>query len=118
MTYLLVLVGLLAATNFLSAQENLELYRGNSKYADGNYDEAKTHYEKAIAENPTSYKGTYNLGNATYKGKNFEEAVSFYEQAIASTNDNMQKAEAMHNLGNTYLQSGNLRKASKHIKTL
>ncbi|MDC1222200.1 tetratricopeptide repeat protein [Salibacteraceae bacterium] len=111
------LVGLLILASLcLKAQENLELYRGNSNYADGEFDEAKVHYQKAIENNPSSYKGSYNLGNTSYKQENFEDAVTIYEQAIAASKNDSEKSDAFHNLGNTHLQSGKFEESIKAYK--
>jgi Ca-activated chloride channel homolog len=90
------------------SQENLELYRGNKSFVDGDLSDAKSHYEKALIANPNSFKGPYNIGNATYKEENFEGAIGSYQQALGRTENPLEKAEVYHNLGNTYLQSGKL----------
>ncbi len=111
------LVSVLILTGIrLNAQENLELYRGNSYYVDGDFDEAKVHYQKAIEDNPSSYKGSYNLGNTNYRQENFENAVTIYEQAIAASKNDSEKSDAFHNLGNTYLQSGEFEESTKAYK--
>ena len=111
-----LLFALILSLSTAYSQENLEIYRGNSSYADGKFDEAKVHYDKALSNNPSSYKGNYNLGNANYKQENFEDAVSIYEQAIASSNNDSEKSDAFHNLGNTYLQSGKYEESIKAYK--
>lgn len=111
-----LLFALILSLSTAYSQENLEIYRGNSSYADGKFDEAKVHYDKALSNNPSSYKGNYNLGNANYKQENFEDAVSIYEQAIASSNTDSEKSDAFHNLGNTYLQSGKYEESIKAYK--
>lgn len=98
------------------SQENLELYRGNSDYTDGDFEQADMHYQNALKENPTSYKGHYNLGNSAYKQEKYEDAVNIYEQALASSNNDTERAEAFHNLGNTHLQSGKFEESIKAYK--
>jgi len=97
-------------------QENLELYRGNKAFDAGNYEQAKTHYQNALKQNPASYKGTYNSGNANYKEENFEGALSSYQQAVANSFDPNEKAQALHNLGNAYLKNQKLDEGIKAYK--
>lgn len=100
----------------LLAQGNLDVYRGNESFKEGDYDDAKKHYSAAIEKAPDSYKGVYNMGNAAYRQESFEEALTNYETAIANSNNDLQKSEAYHNLGNTYLQSGKLKESVDAFK--
>ena len=99
-----------------TAQGDLEVYRGNQAFMEGDYEDAKKHYLEALVQNPESYKGTYNLGNTDYRQENYEQALLSYQQAIDKSATQLQKAEAYHNLGNTFLQSGKLEESIEAYK--
>lgn len=100
-TYLILLL----FSGSLMSQEKLDLYRGNTAFADSNFSAAKKYYNAALSKTPESYTGTYNLGNTSYRQESFQEAVSHYQQALDNSNSQAQKAQVYHNMGNALLRS-------------
>ena len=103
---IIVSVFLIFITAFVFAQKDNKLIReGNKLYKDGNYKDAEVDYRKALEINKESVKGNFNLGTAVYKQKNFNESSKIYEDLSNKLNDKHVKAEALHNLGNSLLES-------------
>ena len=46
-----------------------------------------------------------NMANSLYKQKKYEEAGKIFNSIAEKSEDNIQKAQAYHNLGNSYLKS-------------
>lgn len=79
------------------------LSEANINIQEDKFVEGEADYRKAIALNPKSETGKYNLGNAYYGKKKNAEAMLRYKQAGAIANDKSEKHKAFHNLGNTYM---------------
>jgi tetratricopeptide (TPR) repeat protein len=111
MMFLILPLGLHAA-----APERKEVRLGNKEYKEGDYSDATLNYKRALDKSPQSSKVKYNLGNALYKlidssamrsdkGKQqLEEVRKLYEPLSETAETNEQKANALFNIGNTYLQ--------------
>jgi Tfp pilus assembly protein PilF len=56
------------------------------------------------------------LGNALYKSKKYEEAKAEFEKAEQLSQTLPDKAAALHNLGNTYMQMNQPEKAADYYK--
>ncbi|WP_276133877.1 tetratricopeptide repeat protein [Polluticoccus soli] len=56
--------------------------KGNSYYAQKQYDSAAAYFEKLVAEKPTKAEIYYNLGNAYYRLNQIGLAVLNYERAL------------------------------------
>lgn len=98
-----------------SQDDHRPLIKGNDSYEKENYTKAEEEYLRAIEANPNSVKGHYNRGNAIYKGiqpdgdpeilkQRLDKAAESYLSAIENADDNITKANAYHNLGNTYTE--------------
>jgi tetratricopeptide (TPR) repeat protein len=82
--------------------------RGHSFEASGQYDQAISDYNRAIAAKP-DYAIAYEArGNSYYKLRQFDWAITDYTRAIALMPDN---AESYGNRGNAYLALGKVDKA-------
>lgn len=98
---------LLLFTGHALYAQNVKSYvhQGNELYDQKKYKDAEADYRKAIAEKEKNVAGNFNLGDALYKEKKFDDAAKdFNSLASANTNPAI-KAGALHNLGNTMLQS-------------
>jgi tetratricopeptide (TPR) repeat protein len=113
---LLLLIGISAV---LHAQtEHTALLQGNQAYQDGNFRSAISLFQQAITKNENSLKGHYNLGNALYKNKQYAAAVEHFQEAVEQAESDQQKANALYNLGNSYLAQAQAQQApSKESKT-
>lgn len=104
--------------SFLYAQENYRtlVYEGNQKFNGKNYDAASSKYMEAIKSDEKDFAAHYNLGNALYKSKKYDEAKAEFEKAQKLSQTLPDKAAALHNLGNTYMQTNNPGKAAEYFK--
>jgi len=88
------------------AQKEYNLLRqGNKKYDQGKYKEAEMNYRKAIELKKDSYKGQFNLGTSVYKQQNWDESSRIFGSLAESNADKKLQANALHNLGNSFLES-------------
>ena len=100
-----VFVSMLGYAFIAEAQQSPKFIRkGNRNYDAGKYKEAEIDYRKSIAEDPSSIKGSYNLGNALYKQNNFAESSASYQALTDSKINKSDKAKIFHNLGNSLFE--------------
>ncbi|WP_228372448.1 tetratricopeptide repeat protein [Chryseobacterium daeguense] len=105
-------------SGFLFGQKNYRtlVYEGNEKFDGKDYDGASSKYMEAIKANGKDFAAHYNLGNALYKSKKYEEAKAEFEKAKQLSQTLPDKAAALHNLGNTYMQMNQPEKAADFYK--
>ncbi|MCX6250413.1 MAG: tetratricopeptide repeat protein [Bacteroidetes bacterium] len=97
---------LMVFTSSSVAQKEYHLLRqGNQKYDQGKYKEAELDYRKAIELKKDSYKGQFNLGTSLYKQQNWDESSRIFGSLAESNPDKKIQSNALHNLGNTFLES-------------
>ncbi|GAB0157339.1 tetratricopeptide repeat protein [Chryseobacterium sp. Alg-005] len=92
------------------------VYEGNQKFNGKDYDGASSKYMEAVKSNDKDFTAHYNLGNALYKNKKYEEAKAEFEKAQSLSQTLPDKAAALHNLGNTYMQMNQPEKAADYYK--
>lgn len=92
------------------------VYEGNQKFDGKDYDGASSKYVEAVKSNEKEFTAHYNLGNALYKSKKYEEAKAEFEKAQSLSQTIPDKAAALHNLGNTYMQMNQPEKATDFYK--
>lgn len=92
------------------------VYEGNQKFNGKDYDGASSRYMEAVKSNEKDFTAHYNLGNALYKNKKYEEAKGEFEKAQRLSQTVPDKAAALHNLGNTYMQMNKPEKAADFYK--
>jgi|SRR5687767_3403978 len=96
----------LLAVSPVFAQTDKKLIReGNKSYDKKNYSDAEVNYKKSLSKNQKSYEGNFNLGDAYYKQGKYDEAAKQFELLKSQKKDKKTEAAALHNLGNTLLQS-------------
>jgi Ca-activated chloride channel homolog len=101
-----ILVTVLGYTFVAEAQQAPKFIRkGNRNYDAGKYKEAEIDYRKSIASDPSSVKGSYNLGNSLYKQNNFDESTAAYQALADSKINKKDKAKIFHNLGNSLFEN-------------
>ncbi len=88
-----------------SQSETTSLRKGNSKYKEGNYQQAEVEYRKALEKDPDSYKAEYNMGNALYKQKQYDAAIGRYAELAEKETDKNKKSQYYYNLGNAYFEN-------------
>jgi len=83
----------------------IELNEGVKAYENGEYLKAQEHFENSFSKNPAYTKAIFNAGNAAYLNGDFETARDFYNKYINSKENKFERAEALHNIGNSYLKN-------------
>ncbi|HDS29849.1 MAG TPA: tetratricopeptide repeat protein, partial [Firmicutes bacterium] len=108
---LLVISGLVAWDLPFASQRA----RGDNRYRDGKYEEAITHYNRAVEKDPANWELNYNLGTSYYRIGDWEKAV----QTLTLAKNLAEKwgapkseiGKIYHNLGLSYLQLGDCENA-------
>lgn len=115
---LLLVLMFILSNNTLDAQKsyNNTMFEGNKRFESKDYAAAATRFLEATKINSKDFAAAYNLGNAFYKNKNYEEAISQLEKASKLSKTPSDKASALHNLGNTYMQMNKPEKAAEFYK--
>lgn len=113
-----LLIMLFFCAGVLTAQKsyNVLMSEGNTLFEKNKYDAAASKFIEATKQKKQDYDSHYNLGNALYKGKKYEEAKAEYEKANQLAKTSSDKASALHNLGNTYMQMNQPEKAADFYK--
>ncbi len=121
----LVILFLFFSTVVFSQQKNAEqlerearenVREGNMLYNQLKFSEAEIAYKKAISKNPNYPKASYNLGNAVYHQQRNKEAVNQFELVEKTFTKKMDKAEAYHNMGNSFMNEKQYDKAVEAYK--
>lgn len=92
--------------------------KGNKNFEQQRYEDAIKKYESAIRirQNKDVEEAEFNLGNARYKSNQLSDAATHYERVIQADTDQKLKAQAYHNLGNTYFKQRDYRNALESYK--
>lgn len=97
-----------------SQKERKYIRSGNNDYNEGKYEDSELSYRKAIENHTDStdgYKATFNLGDALFKQEKYPEAINQFNVLANQQSNKEDKAKIYHNLGNSYLVSGELEKS-------
>ncbi|SEB05694.1 Tetratricopeptide repeat-containing protein [Pedobacter hartonius] len=105
MKELVIILLFLVQGPFLFAQQGKRyIKKGNDLYKQQNYAEAEASYRKSVTPKSQSTEGNFNLGDALYKQKKFADAREQFSQIAGSANNSPAvKAQAYHNLGNSFV---------------
>jgi len=99
------------------AQPEQKLVRqGNNLYARQHYEQAQEKYDQALSENSNYLQGIFNRGDVLYKQGNFKGAAEAFQLAAKLSANNNDQVQALHNLGNSYIQQKNIRTQLMPIK--
>lgn len=114
----LSLMAVLSCSTALFGQKSYKtlVYEGNQKFNGKDYDGASSRYMEAVKSNEKEFTAHYNLGNALYKSKKYDEAKAEFEKAQRLSQTIPDKAAALYNLGNTYMQMNQPEKAADFYK--
>jgi len=96
------------------ARENVR--EGNELYNQLKFKEAEIAYKKGLSKSPNYPAASYNLGNAIYQQDRNKEAVSQFELVEKTFTKKMSKAEAYHNMGNSFMKEKQYEKAVEAFK--
>jgi tetratricopeptide (TPR) repeat protein len=90
---------------------SVHINRGNALRVEGKFEEAITHYAKALELEPDNAAAHINLGNTLRVGGRLDDAIAHYVKALELEPDN---AGAHLNLGNVLQYRGQLEDAIAH----
>lgn len=94
------------------AQIAIPTQKGNRMYQDSAFDKAEEFYSKALLADSNYSKARYNLGNTQYRKGNYTGAISQFERLKHDPTLNKdERADLLHNLGNSYMQQQEYEKA-------
>lgn len=100
----------------LEREAREDVREGNKLYNQLNFSEAEIAYKKALSKSPNYPKASYNLGNAIYQQQRNKEAVSQFEVVEKTFTDKEGKAQAYHNMGNSFMNEKQYDKAVQAYK--
>ena len=116
MKYLVIISLFLMQSPLLFAQQGKRyIKKGNDLYKQQNYAEAEANYRKSVLQKNQdpqkgqNMEGNFNLGDALYKQKKFADAREQFSQIAGSADHSKEvKAQAYHNLGNSFVNDKKL----------
>ncbi|MFQ3579261.1 MAG: tetratricopeptide repeat protein [Bacteroidales bacterium] len=115
--HIFAVLGLLLSTlNLVAQKENSNIRSGNKKFENEKYEEAEVEYKKAIEKNLNSFKATFNLGDSYFKQKKYEEALKEFRILTGKETDKKRLANVYYNIGNCFVQLGQLDAAEEAYK--
>jgi Ca-activated chloride channel family protein len=99
-------------TSYFNFEPERKLARlGITFRLDKNDEAAITMYDSALRINPKFTEAYFNMALSFYGQKKYDTTISTFHKAIATTTDKNIKAKAYYNIGNTYLEKREPRKA-------
>lgn len=106
---------------FSSAQLHSQLWRDSLEaarkaYKDEKYLEALKYYRSAQNNAPENIDLSDEMGQTAYKARQFEEAEKIYRQNANNKQNNRQKANSWHNVGNSLMKKEDYSKAVEAYK--
>ena len=111
MERLLAAVALLAAVT-LGGCATSSYTAGTVAARQGNHAEAVSHYQEALAKDPSRLDALVGLGMARYKLGAFDDAITILEQAVTRA---PAEPSARLYLGLSYLRKGDAARADEHL---
>ena len=104
--------------SYFSAQENYKtlVFKGNQQFDKGDYESSSSKYMEAVQLNDKEFMAHYNLGNSLYKRKMYDEAKAEFDKAEKLSTNLPDKSAALYNLGNTFMQQQDSKKAAELYK--
>jgi Ca-activated chloride channel family protein len=93
--------------NAQGVESKIALKKGNETYKNGSYDTSLSNYESSFLNDTSNFKAIYNKGNASFMKGDFDDARKNYNHYLNSSKDNIDKANAHFNIGNSYLTQYN-----------
>lgn len=109
--FIFILIFFTGGLFFGQGNSKISIYKGNQSFKNENFDDASSHYLKAIEKNNTDFRAYYNLGNTLYKKKMYADAVSQYQKALKNAQNKDEQKSALYNLGNAQFQNKDLKSA-------
>lgn len=90
---------------------------GNDAYFDGHFSDAINHYNQALEMDSASFIASFNKGNALYKKQvGVDTLEHHWKSLLQKTGKKEEVANIYHNLGNSFLANGKIKKAIEAYK--
>jgi len=86
-----------------AATESALVAQGDKQWTEGQLDNARKSFEKAVADNPRSIEAHMKLGGLLLSRQNYSDAIQTYQNTISLDGNN---AKAWIGLGMAYLHVG------------
>jgi len=100
----------------LEREAREDIREGNRLYNELKFEEAEVAYKKGLSKNPNYPNASYNLGNTIYQQDRNKEAIGQFELVEKTFTEKMSKAEAYHNMGNSFMKEKQWAKAVDAFK--
>ncbi len=97
----------------LAQTTHAPLRKGDRAYDRVQYKDAETQYRIAADRDNGNPKAVYNLANTLYQQGKFEDASTRFQQAAIHIKDPNQRADALHNLGDSFLKLRKFKEAEQ-----
>lgn len=81
----------------------LQGVRDTSRLDTASFSKAENEYRRALEKKPDDMRWNFNLTNSQYKQMQLEEAAKSYQNLANQAETSVEKARALHNLGNSLL---------------
>ena len=101
--YLTIIVFLSSAFTVSAQSDEKAIRKGNRNYKSGNYEQAISHYRKALDIRPNNAKAQFNLGDAYYAKQSYDTAYNEFQKVVEMSPDAKLKSDAVFNMGNCLL---------------
>lgn len=86
--------------------------KGNRRFGRERYDKSIESYTRALEAAPTSFEAAYDLANAMFRAERYDTAEQTLKGIVAdSTRSDIDRSEAVYNLGNTQFAQQKLKEA-------
>lgn len=94
------------------------LRKANKLYEKEQYTDAEVGYRRVIDKATQNFYAHYNIGNSLFKQEKAEDAENAYLQAkkYADSDNKLQQAHLLHNIGNTEYAKGNYAEAARNYR--
>ncbi len=89
--------------------------KGIQKFQAGEFERAKHHFMEAQRKDPDDPRLNYNIGTAAYKYEEYDLALDNFQRAAQSPDPKLQHL-AKYNMGNAFVQKGDLEKAREILE--
>ncbi len=114
--YLTIIVFLSSAFTVSAQSDEKAIRKGNRNYKSGNYEQAISHYRKALDIRPNNAKAQFNLGDAYYAKQSYDTAYNEFQKVVEMSPDAKLKSDAVFNMGNCLLAQNKYYDAFKIYK--
>ncbi|MFZ0392165.1 MAG: tetratricopeptide repeat protein, partial [Calditrichia bacterium] len=113
-----LLMSILPAKPALADLNRGKIKKGLKAWENRQWDQALSHFQDALLDDPANPLAHYNLAEAQYKKQRYEEALESYQKSL-STADPLLKEKAYYNMGNSYYQLNKYQESiDSYIKAL